>query len=140
MLPNRSLPKVAPILLFDGVCNLCSSAVQFILRHESAPTLRFAALQSEAGQALLAAHGLPPGYQASLVLIEGPAAYTDSDAALRTAAYLRLPWRWLAGLRALYKPARDAAYRFVARRRYRWFGRKPSCWLPTPELSARFLR
>lgn len=128
-----------PVLLFDGVCNLCHEAVNFILTHERAPVLRFAALQSAAGQQLLKDHHLSSDYSESLVLIEGHRAYTLSTGALRLTRYLHYPYalgRW-----ALLLPAvlRDPLYHVVARYRYQWFGKKEQCLLPTPERKARFL-
>lgn len=128
-----------PILLFDGVCNLCHGAVQFILAHERAPQLRFAALQSEIGQQLLRDHHLPADYADSLVLIEGHRAYTLTTGALRLTRYLKFPYGL--GRLALVIPAvlRDPFYHWIARHRYQWFGKKDQCLLPTPERKARFL-
>ena len=129
----------APVILFDGVCNLCNGFVQFVIRRDRAGRFRFASLQSAEGQALLAAHGLPaPTEPESIVLIENGRAYSHSGAVLRLARHLP-GWRWLAAFRVVPRPLRDAAYRWVARHRYRWFGRQEACLLPTPELKARFL-
>ena len=131
------------LILFDGVCNLCHGFVQFVIRHDPAGQFQFAALQSEAGQAVLAAHGLTPADAAadpdSVLLLHEGRLYSHSAAVLRIARLLGGPWRLLGVGYALPRPWRDAAYRFVARHRYRWFGREDSCWLPTPELQARFL-
>jgi len=137
------MPAPATIL-FDGVCNLCNGFVQFVIRHDAAGQFRFAALQSEAGQALLAAHGQPltPAAladPASVVLVADGRVHTHSAAVLRIAGRLGGPWRLAAVGWLLPGPWRDAAYRFVAQHRYRWFGRQESCWLPTPELRERFL-
>ncbi len=129
-------------LLFDGVCNLCNGVVQFIIRHDQRGIFRFVALQSDLGQALLAAHGQPlppPGGPESVVLLEGGRLYSHSTAVLRIAGLLGGPWRLAAVGWLLPRPWRDALYRYVARHRYRWFGRREACWLPTPELRARFL-
>jgi predicted DCC family thiol-disulfide oxidoreductase YuxK len=128
-----------PIVLFDGVCNFCNASVNFIIAREPRGRLRFAALQSEAGRALLREHGLPGDFMTSLVLIEGGRAFTDSTGALAIAAHLRPPWNWLRLLRVVPRFARDAAYRFVGRHRYRWFGRREACRVPTPAERARFL-
>jgi predicted DCC family thiol-disulfide oxidoreductase YuxK len=131
------------VILFDGVCNLCHGFVQFIIRHDAAGRFRFAALQSPAGQALLAAHGqaalaaLPD--PDSVVLIENGCVYTHSAAVLRIARLLGGAWRLAAVGWILPQAWRDGLYRFVARHRYRWFGRQEACWLPTPALRARFL-
>ena len=128
------------IILFDGVCNLCNGFVQFIIRRDPAGRFRFAALQSEAGQALLAAHGLAPVAEPeSVLLLSGGRLYSHSDAVLQIARGLGWPWR-LAGVgKVLPRTWRDALYRFVARHRYRWFGRQESCMLPTPALKNQFL-
>ncbi len=139
-----SVPTPPPaVVLFDGVCNLCDGLVQFIIRHDPAGRFRFAALQSAAGQALLAAHGLPPlaaGHDpSSVLLVSGGRVYSHSAAVLRIARELGWPWR-LAVVGSLVPRAwRDALYRYVARHRYRWFGRQESCTLPTPALRQRFL-
>ena len=131
------------IILFDGVCNLCNGFVQFVIRHDAAGRFRFAALQSAAGQAVLATHGMDAAAVAaapdSVLLQHDGKLYAHSEAVLRIAQGLGGPWRALLLGRLLPRAWRDAAYRFVARHRYRWFGRQESCWLPTPELKARFL-
>ncbi|MDJ0365213.1 thiol-disulfide oxidoreductase DCC family protein [Hymenobacter sp. H14-R3] len=136
--------SVTATILFDGVCNLCNGFVQFIIRHDPQGRFRFAALQSETGQALLAAHGQPPtaaqlASPDSVILLEGGQLYSHSAAVLRIARRLGGPWRLAAVGGLLPQRWRDGLYRFVARHRYRWFGRQESCWLPTPELRARFL-
>lgn len=131
------------LILFDGVCNLCNGFVQFIIERDAAGRFRFAALQSAAGQAVLARHGFDAAVVAAepdsvLLELDGQL-YSHSEAVLRIARELGGPWRLLGAGRLLPRSWRDAAYRFVARHRYRWFGRQESCWLPTPELKARFL-
>jgi predicted DCC family thiol-disulfide oxidoreductase YuxK len=137
------LSPPSDVILFDGVCNLCNGFVQFVIRHDAAGRYRFAALQSETGRALLAAHGVAPAALAaepdSVVLLSGGHLYSHSGAVLRIARGLGGPWRVAALGQVLPRTWRDAAYRFVARHRYRWFGREESCWLPTPALKARFL-
>ena len=131
-------------ILFDGVCNLCNGFVQFVIRHDRAGRFRFAALQSEAGRALLTAHGFDAAAAGatnpdSVLLLSGGRLYSHSTAVLRIAHGLGGVWA-LAGVgRVLPRAWRDALYRFVARNRYRWFGRQESCMLPTPALKARFL-
>ncbi len=131
-------------ILFDGVCNLCNGFVQFVIRHDAAEHFRFAALQSEAAQALLAAHGQPLTPDAladptSVVLVADGRVYTHSAAVLRIAGQLGGVWRLAAVGWLLPGRWRDALYRYIARNRYRWFGRQESCMLPTPELRGRFL-
>ncbi|GAB3328864.1 thiol-disulfide oxidoreductase DCC family protein [Hymenobacter humi] len=138
------MPDTAPdTILFDGVCNLCNGFVQFVIRHDPEGRFRFAALQSEAAQAVLADLGLDPAAlprePESVLLVSGGRLYSHSTAVLRIARRLGGVWQ-LAGLGWLMpRRWRDGLYRFVARNRYRWFGRQESCMLPTPALKARFL-
>jgi len=126
------------IVLFDGICNLCNSSVQFMIDHDPDAHLRFASLQSEVGQALLAQHHLPTQNFKSLILIEGDQIFARSTAALKIARYLR-GYRWLSLF--LWVPAflRNGVYDLIARNRYQWFGQSESCRIPTPELKSRFL-
>jgi predicted DCC family thiol-disulfide oxidoreductase YuxK len=128
-----------PIVLFDGVCNLCSGSVQFILRRDPAGTFRFASLQSDLAQRLLTERGLDPKALDSVVVVDGDRFYRESDAALRVARDLKGAWKALTVFRLIPRPIRDWAYRLIARNRYSWFGKAETCWLPTPELRERFL-
>lgn len=130
-----------PVVLFDGVCNLCNSSVQFIIDRDPAATLRFASLQSEAAAALLRRHGLPPieGDPDSILLVEDGTVYSHSSAALRIARRLSGAWKALYVFMVIPRPLRDLVYRFIARNRYRWFGKSEMCRVPTPELRSRFL-
>lgn len=128
-----------PILLFDGVCNLCHGTVRFIVERDPDARVRFAPLQSGVGRELLAQHGLPLDTLDTVVLIEDGRAFLRGDAAIRVVAGLGGGWRLLRALLVLPRGLRDATYDFVARHRYRWFGRRDSCPVPTPEQRARFL-
>ncbi|MBT8400047.1 MAG: thiol-disulfide oxidoreductase DCC family protein [Rhodothermia bacterium] len=128
-----------PILLFDGVCNLCNSSVDFIVRHDPDGVVKFASLQSRTGRRLLKMAGLPTDYDASLVLVEGARFSTSSDAALRVARYLTAPWSWAAVFQVVPRIIRDAVYRWVSRNRYNWFGKRDTCRIPTPEERERFI-
>ncbi len=127
------------VVLFDGACNLCNASVNFVIDRDRAGRFRFAALQSAPGRALLARHGLDPGALDSVVLIAAGRAHVESDAALRIARGLDGAWPLLAALLAVPRALRDPVYRFVARRRDRWFGRGDACRLPTAALRGRFL-
>jgi predicted DCC family thiol-disulfide oxidoreductase YuxK len=129
-----------PIVLFDGVCNFCNAGVNFILDHDRRGRIRFAALQSPAGQRLLRRFGLRANDFDTMVLVDGGRCYTRSTAALRIARLLD-GWRWRALSALLLVPAflRDHAYDVLARNRYRWFGRTDACRVPTPEVRGRFL-
>lgn len=127
------------IVLFDGVCNLCNSLVQFIIQHDPVEKFKFASLQSEAGQHLLQEHGITQTGTDSLVLIRNNKAYTMSSAALYISRELTGLWKLCFIFIIVPKSMRDRVYNFVARNRYRWFGKRDACMLPTPELKKRFL-
>jgi predicted DCC family thiol-disulfide oxidoreductase YuxK len=128
-----------PIILFDGVCNLCAWAVRFIIERDPKGYFHFAPLQSDVGRSLLVEHEIDPANTDSFVLVENGLACTESTAALRVARKLSLPWpAFYAGI-ILPPFVRDPIYRFIARNRYRWFGKQDSCMIPTPELRARFV-
>jgi len=128
-----------PILLFDGVCNLCNNSVQFIIRNDKQGKIRFAALQSDTGQKLLKLHGLSTKQLQSLVLIENGKAYTHSTGALRVARLLDGGWSLLYGFVIVPAFIRNVIYRFVGANRYKWFGKKDNCMMPAPALKARFM-
>ena len=138
-LPDVVLPGSRAVIVFDGVCVLCNGWVRFLLRHDHARRYRFAAMQSDAGRALLARHGLDPRDPASFLLIEGERAWTDSDAIRRVLAGLGGPWRFAHALAAVPRVVRDPLYRALARHRYRLFGRHADCLLPSAEARDRFL-
>ena len=126
------------IVLFDGVCNLCNGGVRWLIRHDPHGRLRFASLQSDAGGELVTRHGLE-GVQ-SVVVIANGRAIVRSDAVLFLGHAAGQPWSQLATVAGLVpRPLRDLAYRGVARSRYRVFGRRQECIVPTPELRARFV-
>jgi predicted DCC family thiol-disulfide oxidoreductase YuxK len=138
----RSPPRDVPhaVILYDGVCHLCQGSVRFIARRDRRGYFRFGALQSARGRTLAATAGLPPADPpTSIVLIEGDRAYTRSTAALRIARRLRFPWTLLGAGLLVPRPIRDAVYDWIARRRYRWFGRSDACELPPLEWRERFL-
>ncbi|ELY90106.1 thiol-disulfide oxidoreductase DCC family protein [Natrinema altunense] len=130
-----------PIILFDGVCNLCNGFVQFVLPRDTEGQFRFASLQSDVGTELLAEHDLPTDDLESVVLIEGEDCYVKSDAVIRIARLLGGPYALLGPFRFLPQRLRDWGYDFVAARRYRWFGKKDQCAMPPADVDAgaRFL-
>ena len=131
--------SAGPILLFDGVCNLCHAAVRFVLRHDREAVFRFAPLDSEIGRRLMADRfpdGDPPD---SVILIEDGQLHVRSEAALRIARRLGGPWSALWVLRLLPTWMRDRVYDAVARNRYRWFGRMDACPGPDARVRDRFL-
>ena len=130
----------APVLYFDGLCNLCNGAVQYIIRHDKQGLFRFASLQSEAGRHVQEVYRKQYGQVPdSLILQAGDKLYSRSDAALHTAILINR-WKWLSKM-CLVIPRflRDGVYNLVAKNRYKWFGKKESCMIPTPELQSRFL-
>lgn len=131
--------SASPVVLFDGVCNLCAWAVQFIISRDPTGKFHFASLQSDTGRRLMEEHGLNPGQLDSFVLVEDGRAYTESTAALKVSRHLSGLWPICHICIVLPHFVRDPLYRFIARNRYRWFGKKDSCLMPTPELRARFL-
>ena len=133
------ISKKNPILLFDGVCNLCNSAVQFVIKRDSKNILRFAALQSEVGQQLLTHFDLPKDDIFSVILVEDGNVFMRSSAALRMYKNMGGVWSLLYFFIIVPRPLRDAVYNFIAKNRYKWFGEKESCMIPTPELQSRFL-
>ncbi|HEX8196897.1 MAG TPA: thiol-disulfide oxidoreductase DCC family protein [Pyrinomonadaceae bacterium] len=127
------------IVLFDGVCNFCNGTVNFIIRRDGKDNFRFAALQSEIGQKLLRQYDLNAPRIDSVVLIENGRAFTHSTAALKIAQHLGGAWQIFSVFQFVPRPARDFFYRLFARNRYRLFGKKEVCMMPTPEIKARFL-
>lgn len=127
-------------IVFDTDCVLCSAWVHFLLRHERDETLRFVSAWSDTGLALAAAHGLNRAdLDRTFLVIEGSRGLTRSDAVLALLGRLRAPWRWLACFAVLPRSLLDVVYDVVARNRYRWFGRKPQCFLPPPKTRHRFV-
>lgn len=126
------------IVLFDGDCNFCDASVQFILNRDSAGNFHYASLQGEAGQEIRNRHRIPDKVD-SIVLIKDGVPYLKSDAAIRIAEGLDGNWRMLRFFRLVPKPLRDFGYDIIANNRYRWFGQKETCKLPTPEERSRFI-
>ncbi|QIO89263.1 MULTISPECIES: thiol-disulfide oxidoreductase DCC family protein [Stenotrophomonas] len=130
---------MAGVIVFDGVCALCSRWVRFLLRVDRQERYRFAAMQGTHGRVLLRQHGLDPDDPLSFLLLEDGRAWTDTDAIVRVLVGLGGPWRLAVVLRAVPRRLRDRAYRALARNRYRWFGRQDGCFLPSAEQARRFL-
>ena len=126
-------------VLFDGVCNLCNGFVQFVIMRDPDARFRFAALQSDAAASLLRDAGVTPPLPDSLILVEDGRVYFRSAAALRVARRLRFPWPIAYALVVVPRVIRDRVYDVIAAHRYRWFGRRESCMVPTPDLKKRFL-
>ncbi len=130
------------IILFDGLCNLCSGVVRFVIKRDRRARFRFASLQSDAARRLCAraGHALPTTPDPdTIIVIHNGRVLERSDAAIAIARGLNAPWTLLGVARIIPRPIRDALYRFVARNRYRWFGKRDTCMVPTAELRARFI-
>lgn len=126
------------IILFDGECNFCDQSVQFILKRDKKEMFMFASLQGKTAESLLDEHGIDCDTD-SFVYIEGNHAYIKSSAALRVSRHLTRPWKWLSVLLIIPTFIRDFFYDFFAKNRYKWFGKKESCMLPSPDVRKRFL-
>jgi len=129
----------SPVIYFDGVCNLCTGSVQFVLKKDKANLFRFASLQGEAGQKMLASYHLPTHHYKSFVVEENGKIFTRSTGALRVFRHLGGAWYLLYFFIIVPPFIRDGVYNFVSEHRFRWFGKKESCWLPRPEWKQRFL-
>ncbi|QJP35532.1 DUF393 domain-containing protein [Nonlabens sp. Ci31] len=127
------------IVLFDGVCNLCNAAILFIIKRDKNDRFRFAPLESEVGKKLLAKYQIDPSKIDSIVLVSGDSAFAKAGAALRISKHLTGLWPLLYSLIIIPSLISDTVYDFIARNRYKWFGKKESCMIPTPELKSKFL-
>ena len=132
-------PAPDNVIVFDGVCNLCSRAVGFIIARDSQRTFRFSPMQSERGAELLATHGIPADDVDTFLLIRNGTPYIRSDAAIAIAKALDGPWRWLSVLEVIPRGVRDWVYSTIVRNRYRWFGKRSECLVPTADHESRFV-
>lgn len=136
----KNLPPNKKIILFDGVCNLCNSAVQFVIKYDKKDVFRFVALQSELGQEILKYIGIDPKNIDSIILYEpGVAYYYKSAAAIQIAKNLGGFWHLGTFFRIIPTGISNQLYDYIAKNRYKWYGKKESCMLPTPELKSKFL-
>lgn len=130
-------PSRDNLLLFDGVCHLCDAGVRFIVRRDPAGKIKFAPIQSPLGRELYTRHGLDPAAPNTMLFLTPRGAFQASDAALEIARTLGGAWKLALLCKPLPRFLRDAIYHFIARNRYRWFGKDDACMMPTPELKAR---
>lgn len=128
-----------PLILFDGICNFCHYWVNFAIQRDSKKKLRFTSLQGETAKSILPAHSITPGSLSSVIFIDNGKAYTQSSAAIRICKHLNGGWKLLYGLMVIPKFIRDPVYNIIARNRYKWFGKKEQCMIPSPEVRERFL-
>jgi len=132
-------PDEKPIIIFDGLCALCSGSAAFVLRHDHAGTFRLLAAQSELGRALYEHYGLDPTDYESMILIADGVAWFKSESAIRIAQGLGLPWSLTALCRVIPRRIRDSFYTWIARNRLRWFGGRTSCYRGDEKFAGRFL-
>lgn len=133
------MDSTRPIIFFDGVCNLCNRSIQFVIARDQKEKFLFSSLQSIYAQKVLGEFGLDLSIIDSFVLFDGGKIYLRSTAALRVAAKLGGYWPLLRIFLIVPPFIRDFIYTYIAKRRYRWFGKQDSCWLPNPSLSDRFI-
>ena len=131
--------QTQPVIVFDALCVLCSRNARFILRHDRNERFLLASMQSEAGISLYRKFGIDPADPDTMILVQGETALRNSDAVLAIWAGLGWPWRALSALKLIPAPIRDPFYRLVARNRYRWFGKRETCWIPDPAQASRIL-
>ena len=135
----KNFPENKSIVLFDGVCNLCNKSIQFIIKHDKKDQFRFASLQSEVGKQLLKKFEINRDQTDSIVLINSEEEfYVKSAAALHIAKKMKY-YSWMRVFLYLPKVIRDKIYDLIAKNRYKWFGKRTECMIPTPELKAKFL-
>lgn len=135
---DRALKDV-PVVLFDGVCNLCNGSVIFIIRHDAKSKFKFASLQSEYGVEQMDKFNLPLSELNSVLLVKDNRLFQKSNAALEIASMLDGIWPILYVFKIVPRFIRDFVYDWIARNRYRWFGKKEACMIPTPDMRARFI-
>lgn len=133
---NHSVDRV---ILFDGICNLCAASVTFVIKRDSTAKFRFASLQSALGQKTLREEGINPHYFDTVMLIKDGKLFTRSNAALEIARNMDGLWPALYIFKIIPSIIRNLVYDWIAKNRYKWFGRKDSCMIPTPDLKARFI-
>lgn len=132
-------PSCPYLLLFDGVCHLCSASVQFVLRHDQSRLIHFCSIQSELGSKLYREQGLDPAKPQSMLFITPEGVYSKSDAALKLVVVMGGSISWFSCLKFIPPRLRDFVYSFIVTNRYRLFGKADQCWLPRPEWRKRFL-
>jgi predicted DCC family thiol-disulfide oxidoreductase YuxK len=127
------------VILFDGVCNFCNNSINFVIKRDKKNQIKFAALQSLAGAQLIEQYGLPAKDMQSFIFIENGVAYNRSTAALRVCRLLGGGWPLCYAFIIVPKFIRDGLYNFIAKNRYKWFGKQNECMVPTPAVRAKFL-
>ncbi|ENN85124.1 hypothetical protein RHSP_56670 [Rhizobium freirei PRF 81] len=139
MSDSNNIDYHGPVIVFDAMCVLCSANAQFVLRHDHIGRFRLASMQDETGARLYRRCGIDPANPDSLIIVDGAEVLRDSDAVLAIYAGLGWPWKALALLTLVPRMVRNPVYHWLARNRYRFFGKRETCWLPTPEQARRIL-
>lgn len=143
LVQTTAIPRDRPIIVFDGVCVFCTVGAQFILKHDKAGLFRLTAMQSEVGAQIMREAGLDPLDPESFIVLgaadDGGDTWMNSDAVLHVWSILGWPWRAALIFRLVPHAIRDPLYRLIARNRYKWFGKREECWVPTPDQAARVL-
>jgi predicted DCC family thiol-disulfide oxidoreductase YuxK len=136
----KALPKHKQLVIFDGVCNLCNASVQYIIKHDKNDLFRFAALQSEAGKEVIAKYNIDTVKMDSILLYSEESGISDkSTAALKIASKLGFPRNFMTVFLVIPAFMRNWVYDYIAKNRYKWYGKKEACMVPTPELKSKFL-
>lgn len=137
------LPRDKPIIVFDGVCVLCTANARFVLKNDHKARFRLAVMQDAAGAAIMRHAGLDPADPVSFVLLDPPSeggrVWMNSDAVLHLWSGLGWPWRASLIFKPIPRFVRDPIYKLIARNRYKWFGQRDECWVPSPEQATRIL-
>jgi len=134
-----AFPDDRPLIVFDGECVMCSANARFVLRHDRRRRFRLTTAQGPLGAALYRHFGLRADEEGTILVVDRGHVFTESDAAIAIPAGLGWPWRVAAALGIVPRSIRDPVYRWVARNRFRWFGRRETCWVPAPADSDRIL-
>lgn len=135
-----NLPKHKKLILFDGVCNLCNASVQYVIEHDKNNVFMFTALQSDIGQQIIEAYKIDTN-KVDSILLYTPEKGIDykSTAAMKIASQLGFPQNLMTAFFIIPPFIRNWVYDYIAKNRYKWYGKKESCWIPTPELKSKFL-
>jgi predicted DCC family thiol-disulfide oxidoreductase YuxK len=131
--------KERPVILFDGVCNFCNNVINFVIKRDKAAEIQYAPLQSAKGQLFAKQYNFSAEELKTFVFIEDGKMYTKSTAALRVCRYLGTLWPAMMAFMIVPKFIRNAVYDLVAKNRYKWFGKKDTCMIPTPDVRNRFI-
>jgi predicted DCC family thiol-disulfide oxidoreductase YuxK len=126
------------MILFDGVCKLCTASVRFVIKRDKKKIFRFASLQSEFARSVILKKNISNSVK-TIVLLKGDKIYLRSDAALEITRELNGLWPCLYFFKIIPRFIRDTVYNFISQHRYQWFGKTEECWLPSPDLNARFV-